>query len=150
MRLDNMDAILDFAIEREEEAEAMYRRLAAEVARPGMRQTFLEFAAEEAEHKRRLEQVKAGDLPAVSEERVQDLKIADYALETMFSPDMNYAEALRLAMQAEKAAFKLYLNLAARASDEGLAAIFRTLAQEEAKHKLRFEIEYDEQVLEGV
>ena len=38
------------------------------------------------------------------------------------------------------------LDLAAGASDE-LAELFRSLAAEEAKHKLRFEIEYDDVVL---
>ena len=80
----------------------MYRRLADEMARPGMKETFLEFAAEEDRHKERLEKVKAGDLPAVSDEKVQDLKIADYAIPAPVSPKMTYPEALRLAMQAEK------------------------------------------------
>jgi hypothetical protein len=35
-------------------------------------------------------------------------------------------------------------------SDPGLQRVFKGLAQEEAKHKLRFEIEYDDHVLEGV
>ena len=142
--------ILFIAIKREEEAAAMYRRLADEMARPGMKVTFLEFAAEEDRHKERLEKVKAGDIPAVSDEKVQDLKIADYAIPTSVSPKMDYPEALRLAMQAEKSAFRLYTTLADRTTDNKMAAIFRSLAQEEAKHKLRFEIEYDDHVLEGV
>jgi rubrerythrin len=144
------DDILDFAIKREVEAADMYRHLAESMARPTMRQTVLDFAAEEERHKERLEKVKAGDLPAVSDDKVQDLKIADYAIPGRVSPQMTYPEALRLAMQAEKSAFRLYTTLAERTTDGRMAAIFRSLAQEEAKHKLRFEIEYDEQVLEGV
>jgi rubrerythrin len=50
-------------------------------------------------------------------------------------------------MKREKAAYRLYLDLAAVAEAEELTETFLWLAQEEAKHKLRFEIEYDDQVL---
>jgi len=50
-------------------------------------------------------------------------------------------------MKQEKAAFKLYSNLADKTDDDNLKALFLTLAQEEAKHKLRFEVEYDEVIL---
>ena len=52
-------------------------------------------------------------------------------------------------MKQEKAAFKLYSDLAEAAEDEGVRNTFLALAQEEAKHKLRFETEYDEHILSG-
>ena len=124
--------------------------LAEKVDRPGMRETFLDFSKEEAKHKARLVKIKAGEMPAVTREKVQDLKIADYLVDVEPSASMTYAEALQFAMKAEKAAFKLYMDLATKTDDPGLAEIFESLAQEEAKHKLRFELEYEDQVLEGV
>jgi len=50
-------------------------------------------------------------------------------------------------MKAEKAAFKLYTDLASATDDPTLKAMLLGLAQEEAKHKLQFEIEYDEEIL---
>lgn len=50
-------------------------------------------------------------------------------------------------MNKEKASFRLYTNLSERAPNAELKNLFLMLAQEEAKHKLRFEIEYDEYVL---
>jgi rubrerythrin len=76
-----------------------------------------------------------------------DLKIADYLVDVELKPDMGYQEVLVFAMKAEKAAFKLYSDLAASADDEELRRTFLALAQEEAKHKLRFEVEYDDDVL---
>ncbi|CAK0779854.1 hypothetical protein CCP3SC15_6990002 [Gammaproteobacteria bacterium] len=52
-----------------------------------------------------------------------------------------------MAMKKEKAAFKLYTDLAASTDDVGVRNTLLALAQEEAKHKLRFEIEYDDQIL---
>jgi rubrerythrin len=60
---------------------------------------------------------------------------------------MTYEEALVVAMKKEKAAFKLYTKLAEKAPTEDLKDVFLSLAAEESKHKLRFEVEYDDYVL---
>jgi len=146
----SVEEILDYAIKREDMAAKMYADLAASVKRPGMREAFLEFAAEEGRHKARLMRIKAGEMPAVSSEKVADLKITESLAEIEPSSSMTYQEALVYAMKSEKLAFQLYTGLAELTDDPGLAEIFRSLAQEEAKHKLRFELEYDEHVLEGV
>jgi len=149
MDFDNIDSILDYAIAREAEAADLYTDLADRVTRPGMREAFLQFAEEERGHRRRLERVKAGELPAVTSEQVRDLKIADHLVDPEPTANMTYQEVLLFAMKSEKASYALYTKLAALADNEDLAAVFRSLAQEEAKHKLRFEIEYDDHVLEG-
>ena len=51
-------------------------------------------------------------------------------------------------MKEEKAAFKLYSDLATKTTDSEFKQMFLMLAQEEAKHKLRFEIEYDDNILQ--
>ncbi|HPS46339.1 MAG TPA: ferritin family protein, partial [Bacteroidales bacterium] len=60
---------------------------------------------------------------------------------------MTYQDALVLAMKKEKSAFKLYMNLSNKTANKELKDLFLMLAMEESKHKLRFEIEYDENVL---
>jgi rubrerythrin len=150
MEFSSIEEILDYAIAREEAAEAMYTELADRVSRPGMREAFLHFAAEERGHRKRLEMIKAGELPAVEEQQVKDLRIGDYLIEPEPTANMTYQEALLFAMKSEKAAFAMYTKLAELAGDASLARVFQSLAQEEAKHKLRFEIEYDDHVLEGV
>ena len=76
-----------------------------------------------------------------------DLKLADYLVDVEPTPDLDYQQALVLAMKKEKAAFRLYTDIAAAIPDAGLRELFQALAQEEAKHKLRFELEYDDYVL---
>ena len=61
---------------------------------------------------------------------------------------MSYQEAIILAMKKEKAAYKLYTTLATRVNDPDMKKVFLSLAQEEAKHKLRFEVEYDDMVMQ--
>lgn len=150
MSLKTIDEILDFAIANEEQAAALYYGLAEKVERPGMREAFLHFAKEEEGHKERLLRIKAGELPTVSEKKVADLGITDQLADAEVTPNMTYQEVLVFAMKAEKSAFTLYTKLAEMTDDPAFRKVFLDLAQEEAKHKLRFEIEYDDQVLEGV
>ena len=147
MALSNADELLDFAIQGEQEAHDFYIDLADRVERPAMKKLLKQFAREEAGHKKKLENIKKGSASFPYADAVVDLKIADYLVEVEPTGDLTYQEALILAMKREKAAFKLYTDLAALTADKDLKLVFRSLAQEEAKHKLRFELEYDDKVL---
>jgi len=143
----SIDDILDFAINAEQEAVDFYNQLAKNAKTEDMRIVFTSFAQEEIGHKARLTQIKNEGTYKAEPKTIADLKISDYVAEVEVKPDMTYAEALVVAMGKEKAAFKLYYDLAKMASNEEMRNIFISLAQEESKHKLRFEIEYDEYVL---
>ena len=145
----SIDDILDFAISEEQAAFEFYGRLAAQAAAPEMRATFRSFADEETKHKVRLQAIKLGGTLRPAEGRVVDLRIADYLVDVPASPNLDYRTALVLAMKKEKAAFKLYSDLAASTDDENVRATFRTLAEEEARHKLHFELEYDDLLAEN-
>ena len=147
MSLDSIEQILDFAIGEEEKAARFYTELAEKVPHKSMKDVFLGFADEEKGHKAKLLGVKEGNLLLSSKKKVQDLKIADYLIDVDPSEEFDYQKALIVAMKAEKAAFKLYQDLAEKADDPEMKGLFLDLAQEEAKHKLRFEIEYDDEIL---
>ena len=144
---ENVDAILDFAINEEQMAVDFYSELADASKTDDMRQVFMEFAEEEIKHKQRLLKIKEEGFYKLEKEQITDLKISDYVVNVKPTPGMTYEDALILAMKKEKAAFKLYIALADRAPNAQLKDVFTGLAQEESKHKLRFEIEYDEYVL---
>lgn len=143
----NIDDILDFAINSEQEAVDFYNQMAEISKTDDMRNVFMQFAQEEIGHKTRLTKIKHEGAYQVESQEINDLKIGDYMVSVKPSPDMSYSEALVLAMKKEKAAFKLYLELSKRANNDEMKNVFLSLAQEESKHKLRFEIEYDEFVL---
>ncbi len=144
----SVDEILDFAIAAEEEARDFYLDLSKKVDKPWMKKTFADFAEEEAGHKKKLLAVKSGKILLHAEEKVTALKIADYLADVEILPDMDYRQALVVAMKNEKAAFRLYTDLARTVDDAALRDTFLGLAQEEAKHKLQFEIEYDDAVFQ--
>ena len=141
------DSILVFAIEQEQKAVDFYTGLAREAHSDEMKQVFIEFAGEEIKHKQRLTKIREEGVFTMPTDKVADLKIADYVVEVKASGRLTYEEALVVAMKREKAAFKLYTSLAERAPSEQLREIFLSLAMEESRHKLRFEVEYDDYVL---
>jgi rubrerythrin len=142
-----IDEILDFAMEAEQGAVDLYTRLADTTSNSEMRDIFSQFAREEMGHKVRLLKIKTEGIFENKPSIVADMKISDYLSEIIPSPNMDYRDALVLAMSNEKAAFKLYTRLASEAPTPELKSIFLSLAQEEARHKLRFELEYDDHVL---
>ena len=139
--------ILDFAIGEEQAAVDFYLQLATQSQNQQTKKVFHEYAEEEMRHKANLIKVKEQGNFLLSDEKVKDLKIADYLVDVRPSANMSYQDALILAMKKEKAAFRMYTALAAQAEDLSVKALFVNLALEESKHKLSFEIEYDDFIL---
>jgi rubrerythrin len=147
MKLDSVEKILDYAMEKEEDAAQFYLTLAGKMDKEYMKKVFEGFAKEEKGHKAKIKAIKEGKLMLKAEKKVMDLKIGDHLVNVDLDADIDYQQALILAMKAEKAAYKLYTELASATDDAGLQETLMALANEEAKHKLRFEIEYDDMVL---
>jgi rubrerythrin len=145
----SVDEVLDFAIKNEEEAEAFYIDLAEKMENPAMKTVFTGFASEEAGHKAKLLKVKASGGFEPSKKEILDLRIGDYLVRVDIegTGNLSYQDALIVAMKKEKAAFKLYMDLRESVSDPELKELMLALAQEEAKHKLRFEVEYDDRFM---
>jgi rubrerythrin len=146
----SVDEVLDFAIKGEENAKKFYSAWAKKVEKKAMKAVFEELADEEAKHKEFLLGIKEGKTTRLkpSEKEVTDLKISDYMLDVKASEDMDYQDALTVAMHREKMAYKLYSSMVKMTEDKNMQDTFRALAQEEAKHKLRLELIYDDEIMQ--
>jgi len=143
-----IDDVLKFAIKDEQRASDLYAALATKSRNREIQKMFEQFSKEELGHKKKLEAIKSQGTVVMTNDKVQDLQIGDYLVEVNTSrDDLSYQEALIVAMKEEKAAFRLYNDLAAKTDHADLKETLLLLAQEEAKHKLRFEIEYDDYIL---
>jgi rubrerythrin len=143
-KLGSDQEILEFAIFRENEAHNFYMALASRVQDPQMRHVFEDLAAEELEHKARLELeiIKTGK--TISKEQHSARPSSEYIISDSPSQlDIDYKDALLLGMEKEEASFRTYVNLIANAHNEQSQEVLLALAEEEVKHKLRFETEYD-------
>ena len=134
--------LLDYAISREQQACEFYTHLADKVNDPEKTEVFSNFATDEMMHKRKLQAIKNGTF-AITPEEVGSLDIAEDAATIIPSPDMTYLDTINFAMKKEMDAFRLYSNMARIAPKGEISQMFELLAQEEAKHKLHFEIEFD-------
>lgn len=147
-KFNSTDEILDHAINAEQEAINFYSSLYNTANSESMKLAYREFILEEKSHRDKLQKLKdERSLSGIKLEKVNDLKISDYIVEKQISDDMDYRDALEVAMLREKAAYKLYTDLAEIADTQELKDLFRFLAMEEAKHKLKFETEYDDYVM---
>lgn len=145
MKKEKFDELLKFAIEQEQAAFEFYTELAGKVTDDHVKQTLLDFANQERGHKAKLEAVRDGrKLDVTAKPNVPDLKIGDYLVEVEVTPELSFQGALIIAMKKEKAAYRLYMDMAAVAPDKDIREVFLFLAHEEANHKLNFEVQYDE------
>jgi rubrerythrin len=147
--MDNFESvndILEFAISEEMAAWCFYDQMAKKAKSPEIKKTFEQFALEEKAHRKKLEEIKEF-AEAFSPEIVTDLKIAECLVPIEPTPNMDYQTAITYAMKKEATAMKLYTLLAAMTTKPKLKGVFEALANEEAKHKLRFEKEYEDEIL---
>jgi rubrerythrin len=141
-RFRSVQDILDFAVAREIEAREFYLHLAERVSNPDLQTVLEKFAVDELRHRIHLQAVKAGEV-GFTDEEAGSLDIAETVPDVQPYPDMGYTELLIVAMRKEKTAFRIYTNLASLTRREDFRNTLLALAQEEAQHKLRLEIEYD-------
>lgn len=137
--------ILEFAISREVEAYHFHMALAGRVEDPRMRQVFEDLAAEELEHKAKLELEILKTGKTLTEEQIPPGRPeSEYIISDSDLPlDFDYNDMLLLAIEKENAAFRLFVNLVSTVQDEKSREVLLALAEEEVRHKIRFQNEYD-------
>jgi rubrerythrin len=144
----NPREVIDFAIKREQEAYDFYMQLADQVRSQDLKDTLYQFAREEQGHKKKLQGIiEKTEQYGMTRSMVTDLKVGDYLVDKEPKPNMSYQDILILSMKKEKKSYLLYTELSNRVGEGQLRQIFQNLAREEANHKLRFEKEYDDQIL---
>jgi len=149
--LDSDKEILEFAIAREMEAYHFYMALAERAASPQMRKVFEDLAQEELGHKEKLELevMKTGQtVPAAPKFNISE---HEYILsDNQLQLDMDYKDMLLLGIKKEEDSFRIYIDMIPQVQDKESREVLLGLAEEEVKHKLRFEIEYDLSLKKGI
>jgi rubrerythrin len=137
-------AVLDYAIEKEIEAQTRYMQMAGVAQKESTKKLFLRLANMEESHKDKLRSLSARDVATYKLQSVPDLQVAEKMGVKEFKPDMNMLDAIALAIKAEEAALELYLEAAKGIPEGEDKKVFAVLAQEEKQHKLDLETEYRE------
>jgi rubrerythrin len=136
--------IIDFAMEKEKEAEQFYLEASEMESLSGHKELFKEFALEERKHQGMLKNIEKTDLSGYKWKWIPDIKRSNYQVDIAYEKGMAYRDILVLASKREEKALALYNELQDRAESDQVKKVFKALCQEEAKHKLRFETLLDD------
>ncbi|MBF0610048.1 MAG: ferritin family protein [Magnetococcales bacterium] len=150
--MDRFIEVIEFAIQQEESEAEFYEMLATRAESQAVRNVLLDHAKQEWEHKARLQEILASHrLPGGGRRfRDPDLQIADYTVAAPVAEgELGYQDALILAAKREKAAERLYRDMASQTDDPQTANLFLFLAEQEAKHRHQIERDYDDMQKEG-
>jgi rubrerythrin len=139
--------IISFAMQWEEDSANLYKEMIKLTKNPNVKAMFEEFEAEEEGHKAIIDKLSKNKVTDLQLQNITDLKISDYLIDMTFRPDMDYQDILIIAMKREEKAVKMYTDMLAKVKNSEAQKLIQFLIQEESKHKLRLETEYDENVL---
>jgi rubrerythrin len=142
---ESIEDILLVGISKEIESNVFYNLLSQHVENPQIRALCGDFASEELEHKAKLELelMKLGGVIRNSTQNKSLPKPLDFMVDMTRIMQMDYKDLLILAMRKEKASFKFYIELIPAVAKQSLKDTLMELAEEEARHKISFEIEYN-------
>jgi rubrerythrin len=143
INFDSIEDILHFAIAKEIASYAFYMDMAETLDSRSAKVMFEELAEVELTHKEQLELelIKRGVVvpePDAAEQEDVSRKVIDRDWPT----DFTCKQAIKLALQKEKAAWRMYVDLIRLAENEEAIKVFMELAEQEIRHKLILESEY--------
>ena len=147
MKFGSLKGVMDFAIQREEEAAKSYGKLCRIAEDEAAKKLLADLQQEEKNHKRILQGLTKAKVRASATKDVKDLMISDYLVEEPLTPEMNFQDLLIFAAKKEKKSSDLYSDLAKKSLTKEQKALFEFLAKQEKAHKLRLELEYEKHVL---
>jgi len=139
-KLNHDREMLKQAVQREIDARNLFLALSRHVINPGIIKILEELAEEETEHKAtlELELMKMG-VTVDTQIDQKPFKITDYVVSNTATFNMDYKDVLELCIQKEDASFNFYVDILARTKDENVKKVLKSLMEEELRHKIRFE-----------
>ncbi len=144
MQEEKLDAIIDLAIQKEEQSYDFYTGLQAKVKDPAVKDTLGFLAKEEVKHKQFLEQYRAGGLgpEALRLSRVVEHHIAEHLDPPELGENLEAKDAYLQAAHRELRAYNFYKALADIHPQGTIKDVLVRMANEELKHKEKVEYLY--------
>ena len=139
MNRQEFNKIIEFAINEEILSYDFYTDAANKVKDDFLKETFTDLAKEELEHKRFLEEFQLTHAQTINLEESVDYKIADTLEKPKLTADMNFQDAIALAIKREEEAMDMYDSLAKASVEEDKKSVFIGLKNMEQLHKTRLE-----------
>lgn len=137
-------ALIDTAIQREEDAYVFYTDLMGRAGDPAVKDTLEYIAAEEIKHKAFLVKYREGgfDTQSLRLSEVAYYQIAEFQEEPAVDENMSSADIYLVASHRELRSNKFYTELANLQTDSDARSMLLKMANEELKHKEKMEYLY--------
>jgi rubrerythrin len=142
-KVDSLRAVVDFAIEREQEAVDFYSRLAGAAQIKPVADELRRIASMEEVHRDRLKALSVSAVAATMPEAANELNIANYRVDAKPGPSIIWQQVVEIAIQREQASLVLYTALGKLTSDPPTKQLFGVLSAEEAGHRAYFQQLFD-------
>ncbi|WP_372751852.1 ferritin family protein [Labilibaculum sp.] len=140
------EEVIDYAIDKEMDEIKFYSDLADRMNKVNLKGLLRNIALEKTGRMLCLEKMKDVNVGL----NLDEIGNMPYEFSSLNQEDsqknLSDQDVLILAMEKEKVKFKFYIDMANSATDIECKETFLTLADEEARQKLRFELMYDEHV----
>lgn len=138
--------ILTKAIQREIEAQKLYRDLSGNVTNEATQDMLRELSRVEEKHEDLLRRYMRGEMAegALGKDDMLDYRIAEHLEQPPITKDMRLDRVLLLAANREKASHEFYLDLALAHPPGKTRTLIEELASQELVHKQRVESLYTE------
>lgn len=146
MEFKSIPEILRFSISKERASVQFYRDMIPKVLDPAAKSLFEVLIQKELGHiaALQLEIEKLGHTVDINAEQDDGVFHWEESLEADDPVQhMGFVDAMLLAIQKERASFRLYTQIMATVTDERLSGVLLELAEEEMRHVLQLEREYE-------
>lgn len=137
------EELIKFAISMEKQMIHAYTEFSSRAETKNLSELFSKFSEEEKIHLVRLENIlSSGQLKFCSDE-LAEINRLEYNIRRDCDSFTSCKDILKAVMDNAKMAFKLYSQIASLCKDQLLKLLFETLATDQSRHKLYFELELD-------
>ena len=144
---EKLDEIIEYAIEKERAANALYLEAAGRAKQPSSRRMLTEMAESELAHAEALEALDPSKLPPMPAAPGEDLRIAEFLKDVDLGPDADFQTVLIYAMKREENSRDFYQTMADGQDDPKIKQLFALLSEQELGHKRALEKVYDDEIL---
>ncbi len=139
MNREELKAIIEFAVNSEEESHAFYLDAKSKVNDPALQDLFQDLADEELDHKKFLREFLESGAETIRISPSSDYKLAEVMEAPELTTDVSFPDAIMIAIKNEESAMYMYQGLADSCEDPGERDIFVGLKNMEQMHKTRLE-----------
>lgn len=139
MKNNELKDIIELAITQETESYEFYRNAEKKVKSESLKDLFKELSEEELKHKNFLSNFLESDMEEIKLNEFSDYKISETIDKPVLSVEMDFSDAIALAIKNEEEAMNMYDQLATACIDEKEKNLFLGLKNMEKMHKTRLE-----------